>query len=172
MSATAKPCPSQFTRSPRFSILLVLLASACGVDPALEPAPVFPPSSTIGYAHGARLVDDPAAEFHVSTEGLVAEAERAIELGARIWGIGDDVLEGWTVAFQGGWFACQTRPTATWTFGCTHREQGWIQAGPDEEDCRTSVLVHEIGHVAIGDMEHRDPRWADSTKAERLACLP
>jgi hypothetical protein len=63
----------------------VLLASACGVDRALEAAPVFPESSTIGYAHGARL-------------------------------------------------------------------------------------VHEVGHVVVGDMEHLDPRWEESTAHEHDAC--
>jgi hypothetical protein len=171
MSATAKPCLTNVTTCSHLSILLVLLASACGVDRALEPAPVFPESSTIGYAHGARLVDDPAAEFHVSTEGLVAEAERAIEIGAATWGVDASVLDGWTVAFQGGWFVCHTRPLATWTFGCTHREQGWIQSGPDG-GCRTSVLVHEIGHVVVGDMEHLDPRWEESTAHEQDPCGP
>jgi len=171
MSATATPCSPRFTGRTRLAILLALLAGACGADPAQAPVPLFPETSTVGHAHGARLVADPAAEVPVRTGGLVAEAERSIEVGAIVWGADVTVLEGWTIAFQGGRFACQSRPTSPRAAGCTHREQGWIQAGPDG-GCRTSALVHEIGHVLIGDTGHLDARWALAALHGQDACRP
>ena len=36
--------------------------------------------------------------------------------------------------------------------------------------CRTSVLVHELGHVVLGDGDHADPRWALVPAVAAMAC--
>lgn len=173
MPAEAPDCPKRFTEGHcRLAALTLLMAAACG-GPEAPAAVAFPGSATIGEAHGARVVAVPRAEFPIETTGLLAEVERSIEVGAEVWGVDDGVLSGWTIAFQGGWFPCQTAAGAEWTWGCTYPAHRLVYAAPDDGPlrCRSSVLVHEIGHVVIGDPAHTDPRWVEAAGRATEACL-
>lgn len=57
-------------------------------------------------------------------------------------------------------YACGGKPAQAnvWYRGCT--SDGVIRVRVDDAPCpEATVLAHEIGHVVIGDSDHRDSRW-------------
>lgn len=174
MPLTAASRGPAFTRRHLAAALpLAALLAACGEAPRPSPAASFDADATLGWVGGARLVADPHAEFQVERAGLVEEAGRTIALGAALWGAAPaTALDGWVIVFSGGWFPCRTAQGATWTWGCTYPAEAVIYAAPDDGPtrCRTSVLVHELGHVVLGDGDHADPRWALVPAVAAMAC--
>lgn len=135
------------------SLLLVVALSACG---GVEPGEWCAETGGLGSVFGACAVQAPGGLPVVRT-GILAETARAIEVGAGYWGVDTDVLDGWTLQLDGGWFACGD----VWTYGCARLDLKVIRAAAGDDGCRTCVLVHEIGHVVLnGDGDHVDPRWA------------
>jgi hypothetical protein len=93
--------------------------------------------------------------------------ERALDLAAEVWGAEPaDHLTGWTIEFSGGWFACGV----TWTYGCVEPASMRIRAAPGFANCLPGILIHEFGHVLIGDGGHEDPRFERADALEGAPC--
>jgi hypothetical protein len=155
------------------SALLRLAAGITGCGGPAEPPPVPCPEvdESFGCVDGATLAAMPGAEFKASTAGLVPRVERALRLAGEVWGVEPaDHLAGWTIEFSGGWFACGTGARACWTYGCALPDRRIIKAAAGFADCLPGVLIHELGHVVIGDGEHLDPRFATADAMEGGPC--
>jgi hypothetical protein len=152
------------------SSLLVALVVGCG---GREPCPVV--EGAFACVEGATLArtTDPWCESELaSTEGLEAEATKALRLAARVWGVDPaDYLSGYVISFCGGWFVCRGGGESAWTYGCAEPDRALIKAGPNLHGCTAGVLVHELGHLVLhGGREHHDPRFAEATALADEAC--
>jgi hypothetical protein len=87
-----------------------------------------------------------------------------IEDGCAHVGLDPSLLYGMTLRLEDGGVACGGTPDAR---GCTERSAGiiqvstlaWSAAEPPVPCVEDTPIPHELLHVAIGDPEHRDPRW-------------
>jgi hypothetical protein len=142
--------------------LLLTLAAGCG---GLEPCP--PADDAFACVDGATLAA-PAVKYPVkSVAGLEAQTAKALELAGKVWGVDPrDYLTGWVINFSEGWFACGR----SWTYGCADTNTSTLAAAPGPAKCLTGVLVHELGHLVVGDMAHRDPRFEKANALESAPC--
>ena len=103
-----------------------------------------------------------------------ALAERTITAAdtlARAWGGSPGALDGWTIEFVDQYIeqhgdqvvVGKTRPTPVFGGGTI---EIWVYTST--VCVEASVLAHEIGHVVIGDSDHRDWRWSDPTFWSKL----
>ena len=155
--------PNSITSTTLVSAALAVLLSACGAEPASQ-GPASGGSAIMGYAGGGRLLGDPVAT-HEERLALVASASRAITLGADLWGADPaTVLDGWVVVYGGYAYPCPVADEGRWPAdGCYGREEPVLRVNTSAAPagCRMAALVHELGHLVIGDAAHLDPRWAE-----------
>ncbi len=77
------------------------------------------------------------------------------------WGASPEVLEGWQVVFRQTVFDCG-KVSSDFSLGCTERGPERIQVLAWGSACaEATALAHEVGHVVLGDPDHRDARWRD-----------
>ena len=107
----------------------------------------------------------------MSTLGLLEEASRAIEAGAALWGVDPDtVLRGYLVTLQSNPMSCGSIP---YTLGCATLVADGCggQISLTTGDCRTTYLIHEMGHVvAPAANDHSDPRYAEADAVGAAVC--
>ncbi|HSN90017.1 MAG TPA: hypothetical protein VLS93_02215 [Anaeromyxobacteraceae bacterium] len=129
--------------------IILLGAASCG------PPPDFSVRGTGVYVES----DAPFAR----QGDLPARLESTIDAALRYWG-GDWIdLRGTTITLVGAQYVpCGGQASS---LGCY--EHGEIRVSTRDPGIGTfqcveqTVLVHEIGHAAIGDPQHTDPRWMD-----------
>jgi hypothetical protein len=84
---------------------------------------------------------------------------RTTEIAADYWGLPLAAVSGWRLVLTEGLLKCGSNTMAN---GCTTDEDHSITLSANYCICiESSALLHEIGHVAIGDPPHSDPRWHD-----------
>lgn len=135
----------------RAALAILLASTACGgpIEEAIED-PVA----------GVRVVLRTSAAF-ASAPDFQARLDGTIDVGLAYWGSTRRALDGKTIAlvdeahlqgcdsptaigcYDGKTLAVSTRDPSLGTFPCVE----------------ATALVHELGHAAIGDPYHRDPRW-------------
>ena len=88
-----------------------------------------------------------------------ARVDRLLELELPYWNLHD--LSGWRIQFRdGAQYVCYI---ATRNDGCTDYVQKTmsVRIPPDSGGCfEAAELQHELGHYALGDPMHSNPRWA------------
>jgi hypothetical protein len=146
--------------------MLFALTGGCG---ARKPCPGA--EGAFACVDGATLAAPSSCEFPLtSVSGLESRTAKALEIAGVVWGVEPtDYLTGWVISFCGGWFVCGGGDSATWTYGCTRTDTEVITAAAGPSHCLSGVLIHEFGHVVVGDRAHRDPRFA---VADDLAAIP
>jgi hypothetical protein len=136
-------------RIPGREVVLALLAvAACG-----GPSPDF-------QVRGAGVVVRSDAPFTRSPD-FPARIESTLDAALRYWGGSWAELEGVIISFEGGLHvACDGHDAATGCFDgdirVSTRDVAFTYSCVEQ-----TALVHEVGHAAIGDPEHLDPRWMD-----------
>jgi hypothetical protein len=149
--------------------VLLTLAAGCG-----GPAPCPEAEGAFACVDGATLAlaSKPSCAFPLaSSEGVEARTAKALEIAGRVWGVDPgDYLTGWTIDFCGGWFVCGRAGSATWTYGCASPDDERLDAAPGPSGCLAGVLIHELGHVVVGDLTHRDPRFETANALEAAPC--
>ncbi|MBK9517586.1 MAG: hypothetical protein IPO09_09575 [Anaeromyxobacter sp.] len=151
--------------------LALVLAAGCG----REPTPCPSAEGAFACVAGATLAAPPVptCEYPVTDlTGVVERTERALEIAGEVWGVvPSDYLRGWTISYCGGWFLCGSGDSACWTYGCARLDRAVIAAAVNPATrCLPGVLIHELGHLVVGDREHRDPRFALATSREAEPC--
>jgi hypothetical protein len=158
----------------RLAAALVLgVVAGCAVADPSPPAPCPDADGAFACVFGASLAAPPhACEFPLTrVDGVEARTRRAFELAGELWGASPEaLLTGWTVAFCQGWFVCPTADGGAWTYGCALPASRLIRAAPGDTNCLEGVLIHEFGHLAVGDPAHRDPRFATATSMQAAPC--
>jgi hypothetical protein len=152
------------------SSLLLTLAAGCAQQN--QPCPDAPGAFACVDGATLALSQAPSCEFPLqSSAGLEAEATRALQVAGKLWGVEPrEVVSGWTITYCRGWFACAGGGSATWTYGCAHLDTEVIQAAPGPSACLSGVLVHELGHLVVGDLAHQDERFALANDLEAAPC--
>lgn len=150
------------------------LALACGSPPG--PAAVHAAELT---AEGAVIRVSSTAPWAASPT-LPQDVARIVGVSLAYWGGSANHLDGWQVSIEDGLVECWAIRNAN---GCsdasTRRSRistaAYLDADtkePYQARCpEQTVLIHEIGHIVIGDPRHEDPRWRDFRGPER-ALLP
>jgi len=132
------------------SLLLAATAlAACGGEERQQPDFVI---------RGLEVVFETDAPF-AHRPDFPARVESTIATALAYWGGSWSVLEGSTLTLVG---AASVSCGSEVALGCydgdlrvTTRDPGIGTFSCVEE----TVLVHEVGHAAIGDLNHEDPRW-------------
>jgi hypothetical protein len=149
--------------------LLLTLAAGCGEEP--KPCPAA--EGSFACVDGATLVAAaaPSCEFPLTTvEGVEVQTARALEIAGEVWGVDPgDYVTGWVISYCRGWFVCAAAQV-TWTYGCAYTDREVIEAAPGPSKCLPGVLIHELGHLVVGDPNHRDPRFAVADALEGAPC--
>lgn len=135
------------------AVLLVLAACGGGASSAQD--------------HGFQLVAETTAPF-ASAPDFASRVHSTIDIALQYWGGTWDDMNGRTLTLvDDSYVSCK----GVEALGCfdgniriTTRDPG-IGTFPCIE---ATVLVHEIGHLVLGDPDHTDPRWMqmDSVAAE------
>jgi hypothetical protein len=95
----------------------------------------------------------------VERADLKPRTRTVIEESAAYWGLNPDDLAGWHLLFTEGLLECGGHDDAN---GCTTDGDRTVSVTANYACCvESSVLMHEIGHVALDDPRHEDPRWHD-----------
>lgn len=97
---------------------------------------------------------------------LPQRIESTIGAALRYWGGSWDSLRGATVTFDGA--AHVTCDGSDGAIGCYDGDirLSTQDAGRTVRCVEQTALVHEVGHAAIGDRDHADPRWMDFAALE------
>jgi hypothetical protein len=150
--------------------MLLTLGAACGEQ--RKPCPEAPGSFACVDGATLALASANSCEFPLeSTVGVEAQTARALELAGTLWGMDPtELVTGWTITYCRGWFVCAGGGTASWTWGCAHLDTEVIQAAPGPSRCVTGVLIHELGHLVVGDLAHEDPRFTLADDMEARPC--
>lgn len=135
----------------RAALIGLVTLAACGE--AALPAPDF-------AVRGAFVVIRSGAPF-VQRPDFPARIESTIDAALGYWGGTWQSLEGRTITLYGSQYVpCAGTPDAV---GCydgdvrvSTRDVSFTYSCVEE-----TVLVHEVGHAVIGDLDHTDPRWMD-----------
>jgi len=148
-----------------------------GTQPGLPPGALAGALLVLAACGGA----SPAADFHVQGVAVRVQTdapfahrpdfpqriESTIGAALRYWGASWDSLHGATVTFDGAaHVACDGSDRA---IGCYDGDirLSTQDAGATVRCVEQTALVHEVGHAAIGDRDHADPRWMDFAALER-----
>ena len=129
-----------------FMALALLALTSCGgtplrVEVATSPAP---------------LEELPA---YLSAPGLEAHVREVAAAMAEGWGGDSSALDGYLIRFEQHLITCGASDLAD---GCTRGSESVIDLLAWGSACvEATVLAHEVGHVVIGDSDHRDPRWRE-----------
>lgn len=136
----------------RIALLAALLAGCGG---AAAPVPTF-------TVRGASIVVDSDAPFTQQAD-FPERLESTLDVALGYWGGGWGDLDEVTITFTDApHVACGSQGAA---LGCHEGRDIRLTVrdpGAGELACvEQTVLVHEVGHAAIGDPSHRDPRWME-----------
>jgi hypothetical protein len=141
----------------RLTVAVLLVVSACAPRWAGDP-------QLYGMALEVQLAQGNAG--WALRDDLRARVRRVIDLGAGYWGLAPADVAGWRLVLTEGLRECGASATAN---GCTTDDDRTVTVAANYTVCiESSALVHELGHVALGDPEHRDPRWHDTDALRAL----
>lgn len=111
---------------------------------------------------GVGIVLNTSAPF-VHSADFPGRIESTIDAALRFWSGSWDDIDGATIFLEDNQYVtCNISTTA---LGCF--ESGAIHITTRDPGLGTwrcveeTVLVHEIGHAVVGDVNHDDPRWMD-----------
>lgn len=156
------------------SSLLVLVYALFSPAGCGRPQPCPDADRSFACVDGATLALDapPRCEYPLAgSAGLEAQTAKALELAGRLWGVDPEAyVTGWVIEFCQGWFVCSGGGTATWTWGCARLDENVISAAPGPTRCAAGVLIHELGHLVVGDLAHADPRFATASDMAGQPC--
>ncbi len=111
------------------------------------------------YVHDAGVLVESDAPFARQAD-LPARLESTLAAALAYWGGDWSALRGRTVTLSGGpYVSCGGNDRA---LGCYDGDVRVTTSDPGVGTLRCveqTVLVHEVGHVVIGDRNHEDPRW-------------
>ena len=125
----------------RYVAILALLAAAC-----------HGPLDVRNEAAG-----DPSAPSWVHDPQLAERTTVAADTAARVWGGSSSDLDGWTVVYVAHLIDINSIGKTT---GVPILGGGTIELDVLVAPClEATALAHEIGHVIIGDGDHKDSRW-------------
>jgi hypothetical protein len=101
----------------------------------------------------------PAAQ---QTDETKATISRHISLALDYWGADRHVLDGYRIVYVNGSIPQCTEPWKL-CLGYTEEHDSTITLDLFQFVCglEATALPHEIGHVVLGDGDHRDGRWRD-----------
>ncbi len=137
-------------RTPRPAGLLLLAATAAACGGRAQDF----------YVHDTAVVVETSAPF-ASRPEFPARLENTIAVALAYWGGRWADLRGRTLTLSGEpYVACAGAPA----LGCYDGDIRITTSDPSLGTFRCveqTVLVHEIGHAAIGDPLHQDPRWME-----------
>lgn len=145
------------SRTLSFTALLGLLAACGGPQDSTQPA------SHLRSPRGLQLELASDAPF-TQAEDFDARLESTVDVALQYWGGSWALLEDRTLrivdaptvdcagrealgCYDGAELRFTTRDPSTGTVACIEQ----------------TVLIHEIGHLVLGDPNHDDPRWMDLT---------
>ena len=139
-----------------FAVIATVALAACagGSGGGAEQTPSF-------SVQGVNVFVETSAAFAKAPD-FPSRLESTIDAALRYWGGSWSALDGMSLTlvdeptvpcegvealgcFEGGAIRLTTRDPGLGTFACVEE----------------TVLVHEIGHAAIGDPNHTDPRWME-----------
>lgn len=135
----------------RAASLALLGLAACGS--ATTPPPDF-------FVRGVGVVVSSGAPFALRAD-LPARVEGTVDAALKYWGGSWATLDGMTITLEGDRYVeCRGVPGAV---GCYDGDirVSTQDAGFTYSCVEQTALVHEVGHAAIGDPGHLDPRWMD-----------
>ncbi len=131
------------------------LSAACGGAPESSAA------NRVVFLRGLRVEVASNAPF-VRAPDLDARLESTIDAALQYWGGTWALLDHHTVRIVD---AASVDCGGTEALGCVDGDQIQITTrdpGVGTEVCiEQTVLVHEIGHLVLGDPDHTDPRWME-----------
>ncbi len=137
------------TSRPLLAALAALLGACCP----------YTPRDCLAVVENACVVldtDDPATV----TEADLARVDAVLVEGGRFWNVDPArELRGWTIVLHGSRRDVCNGDAST---GCCYGECHRIDLAPPDapwDGCIEWAAPHELGHVAIDDSEHEDPRW-------------
>jgi hypothetical protein len=100
---------------------------------------------------------DPRAPAWVHDPHLAERTTVAADTAARVWGGSSSDLDGWTVEYVAHLIDINSIGKTT---GVPILGGGTIELDVLVAPClEATALAHEIGHVIIGDGDHKDSRW-------------
>jgi hypothetical protein len=108
----------------------------------------------------------------VNDPHLAERTATAAAAMAQVWGGRPSDLDGWTIRYSDRFIESHGKSRVV---GKTTRTPllggGTIEvwSGTGDVCLEASDLAHEVGHVLIGDHDHRDPRWLDGGFWNRMA---
>jgi hypothetical protein len=105
----------------------------------------------------------PYAPDYLAAPDLEQHVEAVAAAAAQVWGASPQVLDGYRLVLEQRPFDCgRAGDDADAVVGCTWRDSRVIQVLALGAACpEATAIAHEVGHVVLGDDDHRDPRWWD-----------
>ena len=110
-----------------------------------------------GFALDVELSQDNAK--WVLRDDLRPRVRTVIEAAAAYWNADPDVVSGWRLRLAEGLVQCGDCSASN---GCTTDDDRTVTIASNFYVCIESTpLLHEIGHIVLGDPHHLDLRWLD-----------